>query len=428
MKPTETPSANSRAVAADIVAQWIKTEEFPDRLIARVDKDRAFIMEMVFGIARQRRLLEWVIGRCAERPPDVDVMACLLVGIYQLLLLDDVEDYAAVNETVEAVKAGPVPRSAGFVNGVLRTVLRERARIRDEILKLSPGIRWSHPDVLVDRWIRNFGEPKALALCQWNNSRPQVTLRPNLRKIGAPELLRSLRDAGIAAEPHPYLPDLFINLPHGAGVMELPGFAQGAFSVQDPSTALSVDLLDPQPGERVLDACAAPGGKTLVAAEKMKGRGVLVAMDVVEERLARVRENVLRLGLDCVQVVCGDATSPNLGAVCGNERFDRIILDVPCSNTGVLRRRPDARWRFSLTRLAQLMKIQRAMLDNVIGVLKPGGRLVYSTCSLEPQEGAMLVEAWLAAHPEYSLLQSVALFPPDTQTDGIYAAALACHA
>jgi 16S rRNA (cytosine967-C5)-methyltransferase len=215
-------------------------------------------------------------------------------------------------------------------------------------------------------------------------------------------------------------------LAHGSRVPDLPGFTEGWFSVQDPSTAVAPALLDPGPGQRVLDACAAPGGKTFVLAERMRGRGTLWAADVSPGRLRRLEENLKRMGLEWVQVRRADAASPLLGRMCGGEGFDRILLDVPCSTTGVLRRRPDARWRFSPERLNQLTRIQQAMLNNAATLLRPGGRLVYSTCSLEPEEGTELVRAWLRGRPEFRLLEERSLFPPDTQTDGVYAAALCC--
>jgi len=415
---------NSRAVAAKILAQWLETDEFPDRLIARVDRDRAFIMELVFGVVRQKRLLEWVLRRYVLRTPRPGVWACLLIGVYQLLLLDNVIEYAAINETVGAARIMTGQRQADFVNGVLRALQRERTRIEKEMENLPLGVRWSHPDILVDRWRRCFGEARTRELCQWNNTRPQVTIRANRARTDIEKLRARLAAAGIQAEPHPFAPKEFLVLPHGVGVRELPGFNEGLFSVQDPSTAVAPALLDPQPGERVLDACAAPGGKTVILAEKMGGQGILWAVDVAEERLVRLRENLTRMKLAWVRVAAADATDVARLEQLAGGRFDRILLDVPCTNTGVLRRRPDARWTFSLTRLAAILKMQQALLDAAARLLKPGGVLVYSTCSLEPQENSLMVKDWLAAHREFRLSKTVELFPVETRTDGIFAAAL----
>ena len=424
MKKRSPAKRTSRAVAADLVGEWLSTGAFPDALMELVAADRAFVMEMVYGVARWKRTLEWIVHRCTERKPEGAVTPYLLVGLYQIFLMDSITEYAAVSETVEAAKAEG-RRAAGFVNAVLRKALRELKALRQGLEQQKPGIRESHPDVLVDRWTRQFGPEKALELCRWNNTRPQVTVHPYGGREAVARFLSGLTTAGVAAAPHPFAPDQFVSLPPGTRVTDLPGFAEGLFGVQDPSTIVAIDLLDPRPGEFILDACAAPGGKTALIAERMQGRGELVATDLREERLEPLRENVKRLRLDIVRVARGDAASEmDVGALRGSRRFDRILLDVPCTNTGVLRRRPDARWRFALSQLGDVAKIQCALLDNAGRFLKPGGRLVYSTCSLEPDEDENRVREWVALHPRFALVKDVRLFPPETKTDGVYAAAI----
>ena len=415
---------NSRAVAAQIVSQWFQTGDFPDRLIESVDENRPFITEVVLGIARHRRMLQWVVERCVPNRPRNDVLACLMVGIYQLLMMDTVAEYAAVNETVEAVKHGRSRSSTGLVNGVLRRVGRERKEITRDIATQPLAIRQSHPDILVQRWLHAFGETGTEELCAWNNTRPSVTLVPGKPNTTITEILDLLRSQGIDAEPHSCFPRRSLVLPHGVRVAGLPGFDVGLFNVQDPSTLVAVDLLDPQSGERVLDACAAPGGKTVAIGRRMGNCGEVVAMDLHDGRLARLRENIDRMGLTSVEVIQGDATGEDIALVVGEEPFDRILLDVPCTNTGVLRRRPDARWRFSSERQSKLVVSQQTMLDHTAALLKPGGVLVYSTCSLEPEEGRDLVRVWLDKHPDFALIESTGIFPPETRSDGIYAASI----
>jgi 16S rRNA (cytosine967-C5)-methyltransferase len=208
-------------------------------------------------------------------------------------------------------------------------------------------------------------------------------------------------------------------------VPDLPGYAEGAFAVQDPSTAAAVNLLDPRPGERILDACAAPGGKTVAVADVLAGNGSVVAMDLHRDRLALLRDSMKRTRCRGVDVVRGNASRPeDVDRVSGGEAFDRILLDVPCSNTGVLRRRPDARWRFTTERLGDLVRRQRAILDGAAPFLKPGGTLVYSTCSLEPEEGPDQVNTWLRGNSRFEHVATSSLFPPDSGTDGIFAAAV----
>jgi len=425
MSPENLQSHSSRLAAARIVERWLSSGDFPDRLVSAAEThDRPFVMEVVYGIVRRRRLLDWVIGRLAPREPDAALRPFLLVGLYQALLLEDVTDYAAVNETVDAVKAGGMSRAAGFLNAVLRRALREKKTLLDEITGLPTAVRESHPDILVERWTNRFGEAATLELCCWNNSRPSVAVRPNLLRTTVDDFRAALAKAGIAAEPHRFSPYDFLVLPRGVKVPDVPGYAVGLFAVHDPSTMAAVDLLDPHPGGSILDACAAPGGKTAMIAQRMAGHGRLVSMDLYEDRLALLRKNVARMRLPGVEIVKGDANDRQVLEELAPDGFDGILLDVPCTNTGVLRRRPDARWRFSLERLKALEKKQHSMLKNVSRHLKVGGRLVYSTCSLEYEEGEGMIKRRFRDYRDMALTREVTLFPPNSGTDGIYAACL----
>jgi 16S rRNA (cytosine967-C5)-methyltransferase len=412
-----------RVLAADILSKWMKEGDFPDRTIEASDlPNRAFVMEVVYGVVRWRRLLDWVIARLAGRAPDEKVLPFLLVGLYQTLLMSDVADHAAVHETVNAAKAAGAAHAAGFLNAVLRRSLREKAQLTRAMEPLPVGIRESHPDVLVERWTQRYGPNGAAELCRWNNTRPRVTVHPNLLQLAMQPFRERLREAGIEAEPDSFAPDEFLVLGRGVRVENIPGYAEGFFSVRDPSTQVAVELLAPRPGETILDACAAPGGKACGLAAKMENRGCLVATDVHIDRLALLRENFARMRISCAQVVRCDAADGKAMRNLPEKPFDRILLDVPCTNTGVLRRRADARWRFSLPRLLEMTKTQRTMLDAVPELLKPGGSLVYSTCSLEREEGEFMIRDWLAANPAFELRKQVSIFPPETKTDGIYAA------
>ena len=425
MKQEHSTANNARAVAAQVIEKWRRTELFPDRLIAPGTTDRAFVVEVVYGVVKNVRMLEWVVDQYAERRPDDRVLPFLLVGLYQILIMDAVQEYAAVNETVQAVKAASQEHAAGFVNGVLRRVVRERDRLRDELSKQKLGIIESHPDILIERWRRRFGDAETKALCEWNNGRARVTVAFNPLKTTLPAFMAALAGTGVEAVEHPYAPKRFLTLPPGARIPALPGFGGGHFSVQDPSTFEAVRLLDPQPGDVVFDACASPGGKTILIAEQMRDTGTVVAMDLYRDRLGTLERNVMRMGLLSVKLREGNAAVPeDIKHASPDMGFDRMLLDVPCSNTGVLRRRPDARWRFSGERLEQLVKMQRALLDNASGFLKTGGTMVYSTCSLEPEENAEQIEDWLRANRHFELVESSSIFPPETGTDGVYAAAL----
>jgi 16S rRNA (cytosine967-C5)-methyltransferase len=425
MKTVHTRKINSRAVAAELIGDWLETGAFADHLVETVEDNRSFIMEVVYGVARWKQMLEWVARRCARRSPGKEVLPFLFTGLYQVMLMDKVEEYAAVNETVEAVKSRGLSHAVAFTNAVLRKAIRERDSIRQELDKQRPAIRLSHPGTLVDRWKKQFGEQEMIRLLDWNNSRPEVVVRPNRTRTTFQDYGKLLGDEGIEAVPHVFAPGECFSIARGVKVTELPGYDQGLFTVQDPSTLVSVGLLDPRPGEFVLDACAAPGGKTSVIAEHMGGKGRVVAMDIGAERLEALRENLARLGIKSVTVLLGDASSQqDMEKACDGKLFDRILLDVPCTNTGVLRRRPDAKWRFSMKVLNKLVDTQKKILANAVVYLKPGGVLVYSTCSLEREENDAVIDGWLSSSTGFEKIESRQLFPPDSRTDGAYACAI----
>lgn len=426
MKTNTTKKEPPRLVAAAILADWLKTGDFPDRMLAPIREDRALIVEMVYGVVRWHRALDWIMMSMLRTQPTPDLNAFLLLGLYQLLHMEHVAEYAAINETVEGVKKVCGNSSGSLVNAILRRTQREKDQILRR-LAAQPvvGVRYSHPDALIARWTKQWGKNLTKALCEWDNSRAKLVIR--LVGGGSMEAyLEALKAAGQEAEVHPYRPQDCLTLAPGARVEDLPGFAEGRFVVQDPATLTAPELLAPEPGQDVLDACAAPGGKLLVLAEQMADRGRLVAMDLHEDRLIRLRANIRRAKRDHIQVVRADAA--NAGSIRAAlqqpglpQAFDRILLDVPCTNTGVLRRRVDARWRFTEERLSGMVRIQGEILSAVSGLLKPGGSLVYSTCSLEWEENEGVIESWLKTHDEFERTESRFLFPPETGTDGAFA-------
>jgi 16S rRNA (cytosine967-C5)-methyltransferase len=423
--PSKLLPPNSRGVAAGILARWLERGDFPDRALEGVTADRAFVQELVLGVVRQRRVLEWVFRKLAPREPARPLFALALVGLYQLLYLNDVAPFAAIHETVEAAKALAGARAANFLNAILRRAQRETDALSNELKQLPPALRLSHPDVLFDHWAQHYGKEKAVAICAWDNTPAATVLR--LNTIAPEKFFEQLKLAGITAEPFATLGHTFCVLPRGVRVTEVPGYAEGWFAVQDPATSLAVDLLAPQPGENILDACAAPGGKALDIAARLQGSGCVVAMERHADRLARLRENVARAGGGLTRVVQGDAAAPEparqeLLTAGRGEFFDGILLDVPCSNTGVLRRRPDARWRFSEERQKKLIATQQRILHGAAVLVRPGGRLVYSTCSIEPEENEQLIKRWLAERYEFRLERQRLLLPAAERTDGAYAA------
>lgn len=415
---------NSREIAARIITDWLNTEDFPDRMLDGIENDRPFIMELVYGCVRRRRTLEWIIKRYTTRQQRHFITACLMVGIYQLFFMDDVAEHAAINETVEASKNLSISAS-GFVNGILRSFQRELATVRQLLPEKPLGIRESHPEILVRRWKNTFGAPQAEALCIYNNTRPQTVITPNILKTTVQAFTDQLVAAKIDVTPHPFMPDRCLILPRGTSVTSLPGYTEGLFSVQDPATISAVTLLDPQPGEYILDACAAPGGKTILIGQFMQERGRLVAAEIHRDRFHILRENIKRMCMKNTSAVRLDASNESeMEKEANGQKYDKILLDAPCSNTGVLRRRPDARWRFSEKRLKELVFLQESLLNSASKFIRPGGMLVYSTCSLEPEEGETLVNSWLTKNTDFSLDKTILTWPPDTQTDGAFAASI----
>ena len=395
-------NTNSRRTATFIVARWLATHDFPNELLPQQGEDRGFVQDLVYTVVRRFRPLRLVLGELLKTWPKGELEALVLVGAAQILYMPDVPDFAAVNETVAAAKlSGKDKRLDRVVNGVLRNLIRRREEFEKRLAGESLATRESFPNALVNRWIVRYGEAKAEQLAKWHNTPAETWLawRPG-----------AVDEAGQKRPAHE-------PLARGLKVMEVPGYAEGAFIVQDPATAGAIDLLKAEPGQSVLDYCAAPGGKTIQIAWRMSGQGRLVAQEVNPKRLRRLQDNLRRVGLDWVEAVAAVGTN-------AESTFDRVLVDAPCSNTGVLRRRPDARWRWDGDHLRQLTTLQADILSAAAARVAPGGRLVYSTCSNEPEENEEQVAAFLAAHPDFHEVDRFVSLPCDSGHDGAFACAL----
>jgi 16S rRNA (cytosine967-C5)-methyltransferase len=354
------------------------------------------------------------------------------LGAYELLYLRT-PSHAAIHEAVELAKKKVRPGAGGLTNGILRTVDRNRERLprvsgRDQAQRL--GIRHSHPDWMVQRWLDRFGEADTEALLTWNNERPLYTVRVNTLKIAPNAFKTQLTEAGIEWTEAAFLED-FIRLPKLQPLVRGRYLSEGWCAVQDESSGLIVRLLDPRPGETVIDACAAPGGKTLYCAARMKGEGVLHAIDAQPHRLEALDRVLGAYEASWVTPTVSDLRNVSLGAV-----GDRVLLDAPCSGLGVLAKRADLRWNRTPEEVEQIARIQRALLDAAAHLVKPGGVLVYSTCTLESEENENQIAAFLARHPEFSRQAAagflprevvhsegyLATFPPKHGLDGVFGA------
>ncbi|HSU56621.1 MAG TPA: 16S rRNA (cytosine(967)-C(5))-methyltransferase RsmB [Candidatus Dormibacteraeota bacterium] len=399
-------------------------------------QDRGLCQELVYGVVRWQATLDWLITRKTDARPKKPVLQDILrLGLYQLFWLDRIPNHAAVHETVELAKAYRLSGQAGFINAVLRGYLRESDATRQSLreLKLSqPELGYSHPEWLQKRWQSRWGAEKTTALLEWNNSPPKTFARINTLKADPGKLLAQWREENVEYDfvRHDWFEEnLIFELKSHPPLATLPSFIQGLFYVQDPSTLLAVQMLAPERGETILDLCAAPGGKLTYAAQLLANGGRIVAHDTAPDRLNLIEENCKRLGVTCVQAILPAALhpahlhskdAPAISAV--PKTFDRILLDAPCSNTGVMRRRVDLRWRIREEEISRLRSIQRDLLEKAGRLLKPGGTLVYSTCSLEPEENADLVAEFISHYPQFKLKEQRELLPFSDGVDGAYVA------
>lgn len=451
---------NAREIAYDVLKQWQPRSPHGtqrlDELFARADVfagERALATELVHGVMRRRETLNAILKPHINRSlaqVEPGALVLLWLGAYQLAMLSGIPSYAVVNETSEQAKREGKPQWTGFVNAVLRSLARA---VTEEFVThpaanavpLAPGryrvlqtaafpepkddplgyfaTAFSLPVWLVERWQKRMPNDELLRIGFWFNAPAKICLRANFLRTTRDGLLEALAAAGVKAVAGTQPEAIWLE--ETTFVQRLPGFLEGLFAVQDESAIAAATLLDPQPGDRVLDLCAAPGGKTTHLAALMKNEGRLVATDVDGDRLRLVEESCRRLGVDIVET----RVLPRDKIDLAGETFDRILLDVPCSNTGVLGKRPEARWRLRPTDIAELAAIQGRLLRQACGRLAPGGQLVYSTCSIEPHENRGVVEQVLKDRSAGDTASGLALVReinhlPGQPADGGYQALL----
>ena len=427
------PRSTAARALAQVLAGRSLSAVLPTALAPLAPEARPLLQELCYGTLRWLGRLDALLSRLMRRPlkdKDADIRALLLSGLYQLEYME-IKPHAAVSETVAATAELGKPWARGLVNGVLRTYQRDRARLLGEVDR-DEATALAHPRWLVEAlqaaWPDRWAEIAAA-----NNARPPMTLRVNLRQGSREAYLETLAAEGLEAQPAPHT-EAGITLARPVSVERLPGFDQGRVSVQDGAAQLAAQLLAPQPGERVLDACAAPGGKTGHLLER--GAGVeLVALDSDPERLRRVEENLRRLDLPA-QLIAGDAGAPETWW--DGRPFDRILLDAPCSGTGVIRRHPDIKHLRRGEDIAPLAEQQGRILRALWPLLKPGGMLVYATCSIIPEENDRQVARFLescrdarelpiAAEWGHTATAGRQILPGEDGMDGFYYACLGTH-
>jgi 16S rRNA (cytosine967-C5)-methyltransferase len=407
---------SARGIALKALRTWRREKRFADSIISEfranaelTESDRAFVLELFYGVLRNLTLLDFWIGCLRSSRVDIDLRDVLRLGLYQVFLLKTAP-HAAVYESVELVPQ----RQRKIINGMLRAAIRGQSELLARAGTQPLFVRTSHPQFLVDRWQQHFGTQHAEELCKWNNLPPPVYGRINQLRIDREKFLRL----------YPALRPLMRN-PEFVEFELIPmdAIRQGHCYIQDPSTAIACQILKPKSGEKTLDACAAPGGKTGYIAQLMKNRGTIVACDRDAERLEIAKENMARLGVEIVHTFGHDWTRGHVPPeVASMAPFHRILIDAPCSNTGVMRRRVDARWRLQPADFPRMQQRQLEMIQTIIPLLKPKGALVYSTCSLEPEENEEVVRQILNGSRALRLIEEKRSLPFRDGFDGAFAA------
>ena len=429
-----------------------ETALHPDRLLTDSFKryryfnslDRAFLTELTYGVIRWRERLDWVIrlfSKISIEKIELETLNILRLGLYQILFLSRTPSSAAVNESVELAKRIRGKGGAGFVNAVLRSAIRQKDEIRypdiheDPVLHLS--VVQSHPLWLVQRWVRERGVEETLQICMFNNQISPLTLRTNTLKINRENLLEKLKEEELSPIPTVYSEEGIV-LQHPPPTSELPFLRKGLAIIQDEASQLVTSILDPKPGEQILDACAAPGGKTTHIAQRMENQGGIYALDLSNAKLDLIGGLCEKLGIRIIKTVKGDASK--ILPVPQGMKFDRILADVPCSGFGTLRRNPDLKWRRGEVDIQRMGELQFSILRNLSMYVEEDGLLIYSTCTVFREENEDVVEKFLEAHPEFQLDRMDNLlpeksrpliegsyfktFPPRGEMDGFFAARL----
>ena len=404
-----------RAISLVLLNQVEEADRHPDTLLTDSFKqyryltplDRAFLTELTYGVLRWRGKLDWMIRHFSKVPfekIELEVFNILRLGFYQILFLSRTPFSAAVNESVELAKGIRGRGGAGFVNAILRSAIRQRDEIRYPEISENPAFHiavvQSHPLWLVQRWVKEMGVEETLRVCTFNNQISPLTLRTNDLKMKRKDLMEKLRERELNPFPAVYSEEGIV-LQDPPPTSELPFIKEGFYVIQDEASQLVTSILDPKPDERILDACAAPGGKTTHVAQTMGNRGEIYALDLSKGKLKSIEERCQRLGIKIVKTVKGDADKRL--PVPEGLRFDRVLADVPCSGFGTVRRNPDLKWKRGEEDIRRLSELQSSILKNLSGYVKEGGILVYSTCTVFHEENEDVVEKFLDDHPEFRL-------------------------
>lgn len=420
MSAPRSDSSNPRLSASRVLLRIHKEGSFADQLMDRElangqlsGPDRGLFAELVFGVLRRQGTLDHILTGLLTQPLaklEPQALILLRLGLYQLVYLDRIPESAAVNESVNLSKQ-LIPRASGLINAVLRNYLRHKDTITypDPVTAPAASIaaRHSHPAWLVKLWFSQLGEEETELLAEASSLQPPLTLRVNTLRISRDEFLQRLLDNGIHAMACRFS-TYGIQVEGRHAIAGLPGYREGLFFVQDEASQMAAVLLDPQPGERILDTCAAPGGKATHLAQLMQNQGEVLAMDLSKSKLKLIQENAQRLGITIINTRSADLLN---SGVFPKNAFEKVLLDAPCSGLGVIRRNPEAKWRLAKEDITRLAAAQKNMLKTAFLTLKPGGTILYSTCSTSTEENETVINDFLSRHDNCVLENLNELFP-----------------
>lgn len=441
-----------RAISLEILNEIETTDSSLDQLLTKSFKryrhltpiDRSFLTELTYGTLRWREKCDWYISKFSKIPfKEIDsrILNILRLGFYQILFLTRTPVSAAVNESVNLAKKIRGKKGGGFVNAILRSYLRNKKDISfidfDGKSSVYISVYYSHPLWLIERWLKEIGEEETIRTCSFNNKIPPLTLRTNTLKIDRESLIERLRDKGLNPTPTKFSEE-GIYLLDSPPVSDIPFLKEGLYIIQDEASQIVTKIMDPRPRERILDACASPGGKTTHIAQKMGNEGEIYALDISQVKLNLIKRLCQLLGVKIVKTIKGDATKPI--PFSQDIKFDRILADVPCTGFGTIRRNPDLKWRKNEDDIKRLSMLQYSILENISSYVKEGGILIYSTCTIFREENEDVVEKFLSKHKEFKLddLRGILperlciftkdgyfkTFPPKDEMDGFFVARL----
>jgi len=420
-------SKNPRWVSAQILTRIERTDSYLDKLIENEfrsnrlnEKDKRLLNEITNGVIRNKMRIDWVLKKFYHGDflkINSAIKNSLRVALYQFLFCDKIPEYAIVNEAVESIKISLSDKHSKLVNAVLRNILRQKDKIefpdpeKDRIKYLS--VFYSHPEWMVKRWVNRLGYDSTEALLVMNNKPKDISVRINALKMTRDMAEIEMLAQKVKFERSDYS-DVHLNIKNFGELNSLELMKNGTLYVQDPSASLPVQLLDPQEGERIIDICAAPGGKATHIAEKMKNTGEIIAVDIFDMRLKTVEENFKRLGITNIKTLSFDARTLAI------EPGDRVLVDAPCSGFGTLSKKPDIKWKQDPAQLEKLGQLQYEIIVNASRHVKPDGVLVYSTCTIEPEENSEIVEKFLASHTNFVLESADKFVLPDVVSEKGY--------